>query len=163
MTGWDEIKKEYIYLFKAEPSNWQLRLFYFGQIRAAYKDPRRAEITIKLQAHRQQIEREVAPWDVSVRLAFLYIYKQIKKKKLEFKGGFTYDKLNRMIYKTLWSDFRRTRPVRIKGEEKHLPTFWSWAIEHKNSYDPGIADRNVRKMDRYLSMALKKINKKGAR
>jgi len=158
-SGWTEIQRCYKQYFKAELSTWQLRLFYFGERRAHYKDPELSKKTIERMAHRQHVEREVAPWDVVIRLAFLYIYQQAKKKKLDWNGKFTYDKLNRLIYATIWGEFRRTRPVHINGTCKHLPTFWAWAIDNKNKFDPVIAQSGLKKMDRFIKDTLTNIMK----
>lgn len=138
MNTYQIVAKHYADLFKTKTALWQVRLWYHGTTN-------KADEALLLPV-RRRIENTIAPWDCVIRLAMTWTHAQIKSKKLVFEEGFNYTKLDKYIYWLLWSsDFKTACPMKIKGETVYLPTFWTWAVEHRHDYTThGNADKTIK-------------------
>jgi len=149
-NSWQEIANCYRTYFKKDVAIWQVNLWWRGRKPKEPKEdaPKEAwdAYGIKMsyyKGHRHTVEREVAPWDVVIRLSFKYIYEQLYSHKMDrafFKvnGHFSFEKLNAFIYFLIWSKFERLQEHHRKsdGAAFMAPTFWGWAIDHKKDYKP---------------------------
>ncbi len=121
-------------LFKADCSTYEVNFWWYGIAKGFRSE---TEANLKRLAHRQRITREIAPWDVVIRLAIKYTWIQLKEKGLRFDGGYTPAKCKRFISGLLWSQVTLVRPVKLKdGRQFNVQTFWSWAAENKGAFAP---------------------------
>lgn len=135
MNEFKVIKEHYKACFKSDIANWEVNMWWYGQAKGWNKAD--SELVLKRRAHKQRIAREIAPWDVVVRLACSYAHAKLTERKIKFKHGFTYTKLNAFITYLLWSKVQLVRPIELaNGDTVNVQTFWSWAVEHRNRFAP---------------------------
>lgn len=151
-NSWDAIRLAYKNNFKFDIPTWQVKLWWFGKRPHIGKKPtdEQTKLLSEYLAHRQTIEREVAPWDVVIRLAILYMHEQLIWRKMDRKmffsnGHFDFAKLNGFIYHILWSKYEQTQRRTRKSDraEFYAPTWWMWALEHRHDIDPVLSKGGV--------------------
>jgi len=138
MTSWTAIEAKCRELFGYTPSKRQLTFWWFGSMSHSLNKDRRER--------KEWIIREVGPWDVVIKLALRYT---------QDKGGFTPktavpEDINRFVYYLLWKSKvnRYAEAYDKKGKLFWAPTFWQWAIEHRDTYKPVLSQKGRQGMKR---------------
>ena len=144
MTSWTAIQAHCKELFGFTPSMLQVRLWWFGRRGNGMG-------TLSL-ARKQWAIREIAPWDVIIKLALSYMAEQknIRSKKL------TKEEVCRFIYFLLWkSDQVRISEARDKKGKVFIgQTFWGYAAEHRSMFITIVSKRGEKSMRQTMKKIL---------
>ena len=145
-------------LFKDDAETFEVNFWWYG-VPVGFQ--KKSPSNLRRDAHRQRISREIAPWDVMVRLAIKYAWIQIKEKGLRFENGYSHEMCKRFITYLLWSRVTLVRPVKMKdGREFNVQSFWSWAAEHKGMFRPHGSSRAPRSLGDLLAEAHREKDEK---
>lgn len=144
-TSWTSVQKHCYKLFGYYPNYNQLRFWWFGTISAKRPD---------LALRKTWGVREVNEWDVVIKLALDYAAKE-GNLTTPYKEG----DVSRFVYYLLWKSeqVRNNEAKNKKGETFYGQSFWGWAIERRNNYDPFINKTGAKNMKSNARKFLQKM------
>lgn len=142
MDAWKSVQVKCKKVFGYEPSVFQMRLWWFGTNQSNMSEERKA--------HREQVERNIAPWDVIVKNALNYTVIQVSKSKSRWSDA----DINKFVYFLLWDKYRLFDEVKTTKGTAQLPTFWQYCMDHKNAEQAVLSKRGVKSIKQALKMMI---------
>jgi len=125
------------------PDMNQMRLWYFGNSN---------RITQKKAKHKNYIVKEIAAWDVIIKLALRYTKGVATKSNRRWSDA----EICKFVFNVIWSEYNRVGKFTNKqGNEFQAPTFWSFAAENRHSIQPHINKTASKSISAVFQLAAK--------